>query len=90
MSSPYGRRAGPLARPLGIGRRLAVFAQKEERRTKNPVGCREHSGVPRPFCDGLSAPSEIEGALEVFEAMAAAGETCERSQLIVDILKAVC
>lgn len=59
MSSPYNRRTGPLARSLGVGRRLAVFAQKEERRTKNPVGGRKDSWIPGPICYGLSAASEI-------------------------------
>src|SRR5215468_8625169 len=59
MSSPHGRRAGPPARALGVGRRLAVFAQKEERRTKDPVGCGEHSWIPRPICYGLGAAPEF-------------------------------
>src|SRR5215469_18975855 len=88
MRSPYGRRAGPLARPLGVGRRLAIFAHKEERRTNNPVSSREDSGIPRPICYGLSVAPKIQSTPEVFEAMAAASEACERSQLIVDILKA--
>ena len=87
MSSPHWRRAGPLTRPLRVGRRFAVFAQKEERGTKNPVGCREDGGIPGSIGYCLSAASEIKRTPEVFEAMAAASETCERSHLIVDIMK---
>ena len=70
-------------------RRSTPLDSCPERRVTNQGSNRLSQGLrdPRTYLLWPQRGVRCQGTPEVFKAMAAAGETCERSQLIVDILK---